>query len=229
MGLTTTDIMKMIDHSLLFPWIGTDDLEKGCKIAVECDVASVCIMPYYVKQCAEVLQGSTVKVSTTIGFPHGCNATSTKAAEAKQALDDGGEELDMVANYSKAISGDWDHVRNDIKAVVDLAHDRGQKVKVIFENCYLSDEQKIRMCEICGEVNADWVKTSSGYGSSGATMEDLRLMRKHCPDHVGVKSAGAEPVGIDELIEVRLMGVSRIGAHNMTPIILEQCKFRFGT
>ncbi|NIA06087.1 MAG: deoxyribose-phosphate aldolase [Actinobacteria bacterium] len=228
MECSTKDIMKMIDHSLLFPWFDAEKLEEGCKIAVECDVASVCIMPFYVKRCAEILAGSTVKISTTVGFPHGCNTTSTKLAEAKQALDDGGEELDMVANYSKALSGDWDYVRDDIKAVVDVAHERGQKVKVIFENCYLTDDHKKKMCEICGEVRADWVKTSTGYGRSGATNEDLALMRKYCPEHVGVKSAGAEPIGVDELIEVRAIGVSRIGAYNMTPIIREQCKLRFG-
>ena len=136
-------------------------------------------MPYCLKRCAEILRGSTVKASTTIGFPHGGHTTAIKVAEAQQALADGGEELDMVVNISKVLSGDWDYVRADIAAVIDVTHQRGQKVKVIFENCYLNDEQKIRLCEICGELGADWVKTSTGYGTGGATIEDLKLMRKH--------------------------------------------------
>lgn len=211
MSHTYSDLAKMIDHSLLQPTMTVADLESGCELAVAYDVASVCILPYYLKRSAEILKGSTVVPSTTIGFPHGGHATAIKLAEAKQALADGGRELDMVVNISQVLSGAWDYVRRDIKGVVDLAHDAGAKVKVIFENCYLKDEHKIKLCEICGEVNADWVKTSTGYGTGGATIEDLTLMRKHSPAHVQVKAAGAVR-DVDTLLKVREAGATRCGA-----------------
>ena len=166
MDYTYQDIAKMIDHSLLNPTLTDRELEQGCQLALEYDAASVCIMPYYLKRCAEILKGSSVKASTTIGFPHGGHTTAAKLAEAKQALLDGGQELDMVVNISKVLSEDWAYVRDDIKGVTDVAHEAGQKVKVIFENCYLEDRHKIRLCEICGEVGGDWVKTSSSCGST---------------------------------------------------------------
>lgn len=224
---TVKDIAKMIDHSLLNPTFTVDQLEQGIQIALQHDVASVCIMPYYLKRCAQLLKGSKVKASTTLGFPHGGHTTAVKAAEAKQALDDGGEELDMVVNISQVLSGNWDYVRADIKAVVDVTHARGQKVKVIFENCYLNDAQKVRLCEICGELKADWVKTSTGYGTSGSTMEDLKLLRKHSPPHVQVKAAGGIR-DLDAQLAVRAIGVTRIGC-TRTVEILAECKRRLGS
>ena len=224
MDYSYSDIAKMIDHSLLNPTLAVPDLEKGIRIALDYDAASVCILPYYLKRCAELLRGSTVKASTTLGFPHGGHTTAVKVAEAKQALDDGGQELDMVVNISQVLSGDWDYVRADIAAVVALAHARGQKVKVIFENCYLNEAQKIRLCEICGDLGADWVKTSTGYGTSGATLDDLRLMRKHAPPHVQVKAAGGVR-DLDTLLAVRAIGVTRVGA-TRTVEMLEECKRR---
>src|SRR5215470_9566857 len=129
MDYTYEDITKMIDHSLLNPTLSASDLEHGIQLALAYDVASVCILPYYLKRCAERLRGSTVKASTTIGFPHGGHTTAVKLAEARQALADGGEELDMVINISKALSGDWRYVREDIRAVVEETHAAGQKVK----------------------------------------------------------------------------------------------------
>ncbi len=181
-------------------------------------------MPYYLERCAELLAGSTVKASTTIGFPHGGHTTAIKLAEAKQALDDGGHELDMVVNISKVLSGDWDYVHHEIGAVVELTHARKQKVKVIFENCFLNDDQKIRLCEICGELRADWVKTSTGYGKDGATDHDLKLMRKHAPAHVQVKAAGGVRT-LDRLLEVRAIGVTRVGA-TRTQEIMDDVKRR---
>lgn len=216
----------MIDHSLLQPTMNQDVLEAGIKLALAYDAASVCIMPYYVKRCAELLKGSTVKASTTIGFPHGGHTTAIKKAEALQAIADGCEELDMVVNISKVLSGDWDYVTADIKAVIDVAHAAGQKVKVIFENCYLNDDQKTRLCQICTELNADWVKTSTGYGTGGATLEDLVLMRKVSGDHVQVKAAGGVRE-LDKLLEVRAIGVTRIGA-SATKVILDECRKRLG-
>ena len=224
MNYTCHDIAKMIDHSLLNPTFTGEQLEKGIQVALEYDVASVCIMPYYLRRCAELLHGSAVKASATIGFPHGGHTTAIKVAEARQALDDGGEELDMVVNISRVLSGDWDYVRSDIRAVVDLTHSRGQKVKVIFENCYLNDAQKIRLCEICGELSADWVKTSTGYGTGGATLDDLKLMRKHAPPHVQVKAAGGIR-DLDAALAVRAIGVTRFGC-TRTVEILEDCKRR---
>jgi deoxyribose-phosphate aldolase len=211
LSYTYRDLAKMLDHSLLRPMMTQEELEAGCRLAREYDVASVCIMPYYLKRCAELLAGSAVVPSTTIGFPHGANRTSVKVFEAERALDDGGLELDMVVNVSKVRSGDWGYVRDDIRAVLEPTHARGAKLKVIFENCYLDDAQKIRLCEIGGELRVDWVKTSTGFGTSGATDEDLILMRKHSPAHVQVKAAGGVR-DLDRLIRVREIGCTRSGA-----------------
>lgn len=224
MDYTYRDIAKMIDHSLLNPTLTKQELEAGCQLALEYDVASVCILPYYLRRCAEILRGSGVKASTTIGFPHGGHTTAIKVAEARQALADGGEELDMVVNISQVLSGDWRQVRGDIGGVIEVAHAAGQKVKVIFENCYLQDEHKIQLCQICGELGADWVKTSTGYGSGGATDHDLALMRKHSPPAVQVKSAGGVR-DLDRLLEVRALGVTRSGA-SKTREILNECRQR---
>jgi deoxyribose-phosphate aldolase len=226
MDYTYSDIAKMIDHSLLNPTLTEDDLEQGCRLARQYDVASVCIMPYWLKRCADMLRGSTVRAGTTIGFPHGGHTTAIKVAEARQALADGGQELDMVANISQVLSGDWDYVRADLAAVLEVTHAQGQKVKVIFENCYLNNEQKIRLCEICGELGADWVKTSTGYGTGGATLEDLKLMRQHSPEQVQVKAAGGVR-DLDKLLEVRALGVTRVGA-TRTAEMLDECQRRLG-
>jgi deoxyribose-phosphate aldolase len=223
---TYSDVATMIDHSLLNPTLTSADLEAGCRLARAYEVASVCIMPFALKRCAELLAGSTVKSSTTIGFPHGANTTAIKLAETLQALQDGGEELDMVVNISQVLSGNWDSVRADIRAVTDATHAAGQRVKVIFENCYLNDVQKIRLCEICGELGVDWVKTSTGYGSGGATMEDLALMRKHSPVNVQVKAAGGVR-DLDTLLKIRELGVTRCGA-SRTQEILDDANRRLG-
>src|SRR5262245_29767683 len=223
---TYSDLAKMIDHSLLNPTLTVADLDAGCALAVAYDVASVCILPYRLRRCADILRGSSVQASTTIGFPHGGHATTTKVAEAKQAIADGGQELDMVVNISQVLSGAWDDVRKDIAGVIEVAHAAGAKVKVIFENCYLKDEHKIRLCQICGELNADWVKTSTGYGTGGATLEDLALMRKHAPPHVQVKAAGGVR-DLDTLLKVRDLGVTRCGA-SRTKEMLDECRKRLG-
>jgi deoxyribose-phosphate aldolase len=224
MDYTYLQIAKMIDHSLLNPVMTDEDLERGCRLALDYNVASACVKPYYLKRCAELLAGSTVAASTVIGFPHGGHTTSIKVAEAEQALLDGGIELDMVVNIGKVLSGDWNYVRSDIKAVVDVTHAAGGIVKVIFENCYLDDPQKIRLCQICAEVAADFVKTSTGYGSGGATLADLRLMREHSPAQVQVKAAGGIRT-LDGLLEVRAVGVARSGA-TKTAEMLDECKNR---
>ena len=223
---TYLDIAKMIDHSLLNPTLTTPELEDGCALAIRYNVASVCILPYALARCAELLAGTTVNASTTIGFPHGGHTTAIKLAEARQALADGGQELDAVINISKARSSDWTYVRNELSALADTIHAGGAKIKVIFENAYLDDAAKIRLCEICAEVGADWVKTSTGYAPTGATLPDLELMRKHSPPQVQVKAAGGIR-DLDALLAVRAIGVSRVGA-TRTESMLEDCRKRLG-
>ena len=226
MSYSYSDIAKMIDHSLLKPMLTTQELEAGCRLARQYEVASECILPYYLPRCAELLRGSGVEPSTTIGFPHGGHTTAVKLAEVEQALKDGGTELDMVINISKACSGDWDYVRREIEALTTATHAGGAKIKVIFENAYHDDAAKIRLCEICGEVGVDWVKTSTGYAPSGATLHDVKLMREHSPSQVQVKAAGGVR-SLDALLEMRAAGVTRVGA-TATAAILDECRKRLG-
>ena len=219
---TYAQIAKMIDHSLLQPQLTDDELDRGCALAREHNVASVCIKPYYVRRAAELLAGSTVAVGTTIGFPHGGHVTSIKVAEARQAMADGAVELDMVVNIGKVLSKDWRYVADDVRAVVDAAHAGKAIVKVIFENSFLQNEHKEPLCRICGEVGADFVKTSTGYGATGATDDDLRLMRRCAPPHVQVKAAGGVR-DFDRLLAVRALGVTRVGA-TATRAILDGCR-----
>jgi deoxyribose-phosphate aldolase len=224
LDFTYRDIAKMIDHSLLQQTLTDGELEEGCRLAREYGVASVCIKPYAVKQAASWLARSDVAVGTTIGFPHGGHVTCIKVVEAEQAIDDGATELDMVVNIGKVLSKNWDYVARDILAIVEVSPKA--IVKVIFENCFLTDEHKIELCHICGEVGAAFAKTSTGYGAAGATDEDLRLMRRHCSPHVGIKAAGGVRT-FDRLLAVRSLGVARVGA-TATRAILDECKARLG-
>jgi deoxyribose-phosphate aldolase len=217
---TYRDIAKMLDHSLLNPVMTEADLEQGCRIARECDVASVCIKPYGVKLAADILKGSDVAVGTVIGFPQGAHTTAVKAVEANVAIAHGATELDMVVNIGKVLSKDWKYVEADIAAVVQAAHVANAIVKVIFENCFLKDEHKEALCKICGEVGADFVKTSTGYGDGGATDDDLKLMRRCSPPHVQVKAAGGVRT-LDRVLAVRALGVTRVGATASKPILDE--------
>jgi deoxyribose-phosphate aldolase len=219
---TYQTIAKMIDHSLLQQTLTDAELDQGCQLARAYDVASICIKPYYVARARELLAGSNVAVGTTIGFPHGGHVTSIKVAESLQAMKDGATELDMVVNIGKVLSKDWACVANDIRAVVQAAHAGKSLVKVIFENCFLADEHKERLCRVCGEVNADFVKTSTGYGATGATDDDLKLMRRCAAPHVQVKAAGGVRT-FERLLIVRGLGVTRVGA-TATKAILEECK-----
>lgn len=216
----------MIDHSMLNPAVTAAELDAGCRIARQYEVASVCLLPYYVTACAELLRGSNVQPSTTIGFPHGGHTTSVKLAEVERALEDGATELDAVINISKARSGDWEYVRSEIEALTKATHAGGAKIKVIFENAYHDDAAKIRLCEICGEAGVDWVKTSTGFAASGATVADIRVMRKHSPGRVQVKAAGGVRT-LDMLLEMREAGASRVGS-SATVQVLEDCRRRLG-
>ncbi len=220
------EIAKMIDHSLLNPALTTKELDDGILLATRYNVASVCILPYYLQKTSQRLTGTSVIASTTIGFPHGGHATTIKIAEAKQALVDGGKELDVVINISKARSGDWAYVKNELSTLASLIHGAGAKIKVIFENAYFDDASKQRLCLISSEVGADWVKTSTGYAASGATKADLQLMRKYSPPRVQVKAAGGIR-DLDALLAVRAIGVTRVGA-TRTKDILDDCRTRLG-
>jgi len=229
MKFTYEQLAKMIDHSLLHPTMTDQELEDGCKLAAKYGVASVCIKPYAVKRAAELLRGSGVNVGAVIGFPHGNSTTESKRYETQLACRDGAVEIDMVINLGKALSGEWDYVERDVKAVCDEAHQRGAVVKVIFENDYLtkggadlsSDDFKRKLCELCERAGADWVKTSTGYGFvkqpdgnynyKGATEHDLTLMRASVSAKVQVKAAGGVR-DLDGLIKVRDLGASRCGA-----------------
>jgi deoxyribose-phosphate aldolase len=224
MLLTYESIAKRIDHSLLGPTLAKAELEAGCRLAAEYDVASVCIKPYAVALARAILDGTGVAVGTTIGFPHGGHTTFVKAAEATNALDDGATELDMVVNIGQVLGGEWKEVADDIEAIVGLAHNRGAIVKVIFENCYLDDEQKARLCRVCGDLKADYVKTSTGYGTGGSTEADLILMRKAAPPHVKLKAAGGVR-DLDGAIRCVELGCDRIGA-SRTAEILDSLKAR---
>jgi deoxyribose-phosphate aldolase len=217
-SLTERDIAKTIDHSLLRPELDDAFVADGCRLAAEYDVASVCVRPVDVRRAREILAGTDVKVGTTIGFPHGNHATATKVFEARAALVDGAEELDMVIQIGALKSGRDDDVRADIAAIVEVAHAAGAIVKVIFENVYLTDEEKIRACRLSEAAGADFVKTSTGFGPGGATHDDLRLMRANTAPHIRLKAAGGVR-SLDAMLEVMDLGVSRIGATATKAII----------
>ena len=216
--LTERDIAKAIDHSLLRPELDDAFIDNGCRLAAKYHVASVCCRPADVKRAVETLAGSDVKVGTTVGFPHGNHTTETKVFEAKQALADGAVELDMVLRIGALKSGRDQDVEDDIRAVVDVAHAAGAIVKVIFENAYLTDDEKIRACRLTEAAGGDFVKTSTGFAPSGATHEDLRLMRANTSPHVQVKAAGGVRT-LDALIAVMQLGVTRCGATATETII----------
>ena len=209
--LTERDIAKTIDHSLLKPELDDRFVEDGCRLAAAYDVASVCVPPVHVRRAAAILAGTDVAVGTVVGFPHGYATTETKVAETRQALADGATEIDMVLQIG-ALKSDRDaDVLADIAAVVDVAHAAGALVKVIFENAYLTDDEKIRACHLTEAAGADFVKTSTGFAASGATHDDLRLMRANTSPDIQVKAAGGVRT-LDALLEVMALGVTRIGA-----------------
>jgi deoxyribose-phosphate aldolase len=220
--ITYEQLAKVIDHSLLRPELTEAAVLAGCELAARYHVATVCVKPCDVKLAKEALKGSDVLVSTVVGFPHGSNLTSIKVAEAQQAMDDGALELDMVLNIGQLRSGKHDFVREDIKAVCDAAHPRGVKVKVIFENTYLTNEEKIIACKLSEAAGADWVKTSTGFASGGATLDDLRLMRANVSENVQVKAAGGVRT-LAALLDVIDAGVTRSGA-TATATILDDFK-----
>jgi len=235
--ITVKEIAKMIDHSILQPTHTDEDLRIQCEVAKKWDVASVCVKPYAVKQAVKILKGTDVEVGCVIGFPHGNSSTAVKVFEAEQACNDGATEIDMVINIGKALGGDWNYVENEIKNVTSICHQNKAIVKVIFETDYVTKkEDKIKLCEICTKVGADFVKTSSGYGFvkqpdgnfnyKGATIDDIKLMRKHSGPKVRVKCAGGVRT-LDDLLKMREAGATRSGATATEAMLTEAIK-RFG-
>jgi deoxyribose-phosphate aldolase len=220
--ITYEQLAKVIDHSLLRPELTEADVIAGCQLAARYHTATVCVKPCHVKLAKETLKDSDVLVSTVVGFPHGSNLTAIKVAEAQQAMDDGALELDMVLNIGQLRSGKVDQVRDDIQAVCEAAHARGAKVKVILENAYLSDEEKVTACRLCEAAGADWVKTSTGFAPGGATLADLRLMRATVSEKVQVKAAGGIRT-LPALLEAIDAGITRCGA-TATAAILDDFK-----
>ncbi|MEZ6079145.1 MAG: deoxyribose-phosphate aldolase [Pirellulaceae bacterium] len=217
---------KMIDHSLLIPTMDERQLEDGCQLAARLTWPASALCRTISNAAPKILAGSSVQPSTTIGFPHGGHATAAKRFEAEQAIADGCQELDMVVNISQVLSGQWAYVTRDIAAVIEVAHAAKRRVKVIFENSYLQDEHKIRLCQLCSDLKADWVKTSTGYGGGGATIEDLKLMIAKVAPGVQVKAAG----GVRDwatLKQVRALGVTRCGA-SRTQEILDAGRIEMG-
>lgn len=230
------EIAGMIDHSILHPTMTDKDLEEGCAVAIRYHTASVCIKPYAVKRAAELLEGSGIPVCTVIGFPHGSQTIATKVFETKEACSNGAREIDMVVNIGKVLGGDWAYVTDEIRQINEATVSNGALLKVIFENDYLQDEQKIRLCQICSELGVAFVKTSTGYGytkgadgkfsTKGATLADCVLMLANVAPGVQVKAAGGVR-SLDELLKMKEIGVTRIGA-TATALIVEEARKRMG-
>jgi deoxyribose-phosphate aldolase len=231
---TLRDLAKMIDHSLLHPTMTDDEIRKGCELSRKYDVATACVKPYAVPLAKEVLAGSDVGVCPVIGFPHGNSATAIKVLEADAATRAGGSEIDMVVNIGKVLGGDWAYVAAEINGINEAVLAAGAILKVIFENDYLQDQHIIKLCEICSEIGVAFVKTSTGYGFvkqengmysyKGATTAHLMLMRQHCAPSVQIKAAGGVRT-LDDLLMIRSLGVTRVGA-TATQAILEEAKKR---
>ena len=232
--ITLRSLAKMIDHSLLHPTMTDADIIAGCELSKKYDVATACVKPYSVPLAKERLAGSDVEVCAVIAFPHGNSTTAMKVKEAEEVSIAGSTEVDMVVNNGKVLGGDWDYVSEEIKEINDVVIAHGATLKVIFENDYLDDAHIIRLCEICSRHEVAFVKTSSGYGFvkqdngmytyKGATDHHLQLMRANCPASVEIKGAGGLRT-LDDLLRVREMGVTRIGA-TATETILEDARKR---
>ncbi len=231
-----TELARMIDHSLLHPTMSDAEVVAGCVLARDYGVATACVKPYHIRTAGRILEATGVGICAVIGFPHGNSTTGIKVAEAESACLAGAGEIDMVVNVGKARSGDWAYVTREIRLVNEIVRSSGSILKVIFENDYLSDAEIIRLCEICSEAGVAFVKTSTGYGFvkqengsyayAGATPHHLKLMREHCPATIQIKAAGGVRT-LDDLLAVRQLGVTRIGATATEDILNEAMRRGF--
>lgn len=219
-GYTLEQVAKTIDHSILKPDFTDGDVRAGAELALKYNTASYCIRPMDVAPAAEILAGSDVHVCTVIGFPHGSSTTAVKAFETADAIQNGAVEIDMVINVSALLSGDYDYVEQDIRAVVDVAHAAGASVKVIFETAFLDDELIVKACELTEAAGADYVKTSTGFASEGANLHNVQLMKATVGDRLKVKSSGGVRT-LDQLIDYMDAGVTRSGC-SATQQVLEE-------
>ena len=222
--LSVQEIAKMLDYSLLKPELSVEKMIAGCKLARRYNVKAACVKPSEVARAKEELQGSGVLPTTVVGFPHGANRTEVKVLEAELAIQDGAGELDMVLNIGRLVSGDFDYVERDIKAVVDAAHAHGVILKVIFENCFLTDTLKIAACRISEKAGADFVKSATGFGPSGTIIEDLSLMRRSVGPGVKVKAAGGLRT-LDAILPAIRVGTVRFGT-TAPDVILDEAEKR---
>jgi deoxyribose-phosphate aldolase len=223
--ITYEQLAKTIDHSLLKPELTEADVAAGCELAAKYHVASVCVKPCHVKLARQWLADSDVKVGTVVGFPHGNSTIATKVFETQEAVAAGAAEIDMVINIGELRSGHADYVRNEIRAVVNAAHPQAI-VKVILENAYLTHDEKVLGCTLVEEAGADFVKTSTGFAPTGATVEDIALMRATVGPQVQVKAAHGVRT-LDQLLAMIDAGATRSGA-TATVAILDEFKQRHG-
>ena len=219
-GFTFEQIAKTLDHSVLKPEVTAADIAAGAAIALKYDTASYCVQGANIAQAAELLAGSSVPVCATVGFPHGAITTAAKALEATEATRNGATEVDMVVNIGALIAGDDALVLEDIRAVADAAHAGGAHLKVILETALLSADQIVRGCQLSEQAGADFVKTSTGFSSAGATLENIRLMKATVGDRLRVKASGGVR-SVDQVIDFIEAGVSRCGTSNAEAILLE--------
>lgn len=231
---TILELAKMIDHSLLHPTMSDAEVRAGCELARNYHVATACVKPYSIRQALDIFAGTDVLACAVIGFPHGNSTTGIKVIEAESAALAGAREIDMVVNIGKVKGGDWAYVGREIDLINRAVVAAGSILKVIFENDYLSETEIIRLCELCSEADVAFVKTSTGYGFvkqadgqynyKGATHEHLKLMRRHTAAHIQIKAAGGVRT-LDDLLAVRALGVTRIGA-TATAAILDEAARR---
>lgn len=221
--LTVTDIAKMVDHSLLRPTLTDAEYNEGIEVVKKYRCATVMVAPYDVKKSVDLLKGTGILVSTVVDFPHGSNLTESKVFEAEKAIENGAAHLDMVLAISRLVAGHLDYIEQDIRAVVETGHTHGVPVKVIFETCYLTAEMIVAACKASERAGADFVKTSTGYGSSGAKLEDVMLMRSTCSQKVQVKPAGGIRT-LDDVLAYRKAGATMIGTRSTETILVEAAK-----
>ncbi|MEW9093637.1 MAG: deoxyribose-phosphate aldolase [Clostridiaceae bacterium] len=209
-------LASFIDHTVLKPETGIDKIKQICEEALKYEFASVCINPCNVKVASDLLKGSNVKVCTVIGFPLGANTTAVKVFETEDAINNGADEIDMVINVGKLKDKDYEYVKRDIEEVVKAAKGKAL-TKVIIENCLLTEEEKIMACKLSKEVGADFVKTSTGFSTGGATPEDVKLMRETVGTTMGVKASGGVRTYEDTMAMIEA-GASRVGASSSVQI-----------